>query len=331
MASADEIVNYLLTKKASFQTHELAEAMGVTRQAAHRHLARLIRAGELRRVGRGRASRYERAAISSFETWRCEGLSEDEVWRQLSARDSALDDASSDARQALHYGLTEIVNNAIDHSQSQAVHARLFESDGRIGFEVVDDGIGVFENLRRTLHLDDTMHALQELSKGKVTTQPEAHTGEGIFFVSKIANLFELESGSLCWIVDNERADSAVGQDVSRIGTRVRFEIDRQSARSLEALFREYAPDHEFSRTRITVHLFEYGVRFVSRSEAKRLLSGLDRFAQIVLDFDQVEIVGQGFADEVFRVWQHAHPEVSFVPIHMSSSVAFMVDRARST
>lgn len=329
MSSASEIVNFILTKKASLQTHELAEALGISRQAAHRHLVRMVRAGELRRLGRGRGTRYERAAGPSFATWQREGLSEDRVWDELSTREPALEPASAEARQALQYALTEIVNNAIDHSQSPAVHARLFESDGRLGFEVVDDGIGVFENLRRTLHLADAMHALQELSKGKVTTRPEAHTGEGIFFVSKLADLFELESGELCWIVDNARADTTVRRTAPRAGTRVRFEIDRQSGRSLDALFREYAPDLTFSKTRITVRLFEHGVRFVSRSEAKRLLSGLDRFSEVVLDFDGVEAVGQGFADEVFRVWRRAHPDVTIEPVRMSETVAFMIGRTR--
>jgi predicted ArsR family transcriptional regulator len=330
MPSASEIVNVLLTQKASFQTHELAEALGVSRQAAHRHLRRMVRAGELCRIGRGRGTRYEGAAQSSFETWRREGLLEDQVWNQLSARQGGLELASADARRALEYGLTEIVNNAIDHSQSEAVHTRLFESNGRLGFEVVDDGIGVFENLCHELHFDDAMHALQELSKGKVTTRPEAHTGDGIFFVSKIADLFELESGDLCWIVDNDRADTTAVGAVHRSGTRVRFEIDRHCTRSLDALFREYAPNLTFSKTRITVRLFEYGVRFVSRSEAKRLLSGLEKFSQIILDFDRVEGVGQGFADEVFRVWQTAHSEIAIEPVRMSETVAFMVDRSRA-
>jgi Mn-dependent DtxR family transcriptional regulator/uncharacterized protein (DUF1330 family) len=330
MASASEIVKILLTKKVSFQTHELAEAMGVSRQAAHRHLDRMVRDGKLRRIGRGRGTRYEDGERSSFKTWRREGLLEDQVWNQLSAQQAGLEHASDDARRALHYALTEIVNNAIDHSQSESVHTRLFESNDCVGFEVVDDGIGVFENLRQILHLEDAMHALQELSKGKVTTQPEAHSGEGIFFVSKIADLFELESGDLCWIVDNDRADTTVRRAAQRAGTRVRFEIDRHCTRSLDALFREYAPDLTFSKTRVTVRLFEHGVRFVSRSEAKRLLSGLDRFSEIVLDFDRVEAVGQGFADEVFRVWRSAHPNITVEPVRMSETVAFMVDRSRT-
>ena len=62
--------------------------------------------------------------------------------------------------------------------------------------------------------------ALQELSKGKLTTLPKGHTGEGIFFTSKVADRFELESGRTRWLVDNVREDVAVGQVPFRRGTR---------------------------------------------------------------------------------------------------------------
>jgi uncharacterized protein (DUF1330 family) len=77
------------------------------------------------------------------------------------------------------------------------------------------------------------------------------------------------------------------------------------------------------------VKLFSYGVRFVSRSEAKRLCDGLERFRHVVLDFAGVEAVGQGFADEIFRVWASQHPEVELSPENMAPPVAFMVSRTR--
>ncbi len=81
--------------------------------------------------------------------------------------------------------------------------------------------------------------------------------------------------------------------------------------------------DHQFSVTLLSI-----GVRLISRSEAKRLLAGLNRFAQVVLDFTGVEEIGQGFADEVVRVWARAHPKVRLKPVNMSEAVAFMVRRA---
>jgi hypothetical protein len=112
-------------------------------------------------------------------------------------------------------------------------------------------------------------------------------------------------------------------------GTLASVEIDLADVRSLAALFDEYTLDYEFAKTRTVVRLFAIGVRFVSRSEAKRLLHGLDRFRAVVLDFRGVEGVGQGFADEVFRVWAGAHPAVSLESVNMNEPVAFMVERAR--
>ena len=93
-------------------------------------------------------------------------------------------------------------------------------------------------------------------------------------------------------------------------------------------LFVECTEACEFSKTRIVVKLFAIGVSFVSRSEAKRILQGLERFREIVLDFVGVMEVGQGFADEVFRVWASTHPEVRLTPVDMCPAVEFMVRRA---
>jgi hypothetical protein len=168
--------------------------------------------------------------------------------------------------------------------------------------------------VRRRLKLPDRLTALQEISKGKVTTAPAQHSGEGIFFVSKIADYFEVVSGGLAWKIDGLRADAAVGTAPPGRGTRVRFEVSATKKRTLAELFAEYTDNYEFSKTRIVVRLFALGVRFISRSEAKRLLHGLERFRDVVLDFAGVEEVGQGFADEVFRVWSSAHRSVRLAP-----------------
>lgn len=76
------------------------------------------------------------------------------------------------------------------------------------------------------------------------------------------------------------------------------------------------------------IKLFAIDVSFVSRSEAKRLVHGLEKFREAVLDFAGVEMIGQGFAGDVFRVWHGKHPDVSLQPVHMTETVSFMVRRA---
>src|SRR6185369_12424046 len=123
--------------------------------------------------------------------------------------------------------------------------------------------------------------------------------------------------------VDNRRQDHAIGTAPARPGTKVRFTIASDTRARPEEVFARYTHDFEFDTTRTVVKLFSYGVRFVSRSEAKRLLEGLDRFRHVILDFAGVEAVGQGFADEVFRVWGKAHPGVELRAENMSPPVAF--------
>jgi hypothetical protein len=76
------------------------------------------------------------------------------------------------------------------------------------------------------------------------------------------------------------------------------------------------------------VKLGEYGREFVSRSEARLLLAGREGFREVVVDFTGVAAIGQGFADELFRVWPSFHPEVRVIPEHTGPTVEFMVRRA---
>jgi len=77
------------------------------------------------------------------------------------------------------------------------------ETDKNIGFKVFDDGIGVFRNIMQKKQLSSELEAIQELLKGKTTTLPHSHSGEGIFFTSKIADIFILESFEYRLRVDN--------------------------------------------------------------------------------------------------------------------------------
>ncbi|MCP4899445.1 MAG: DUF4325 domain-containing protein [bacterium] len=322
-------IDHLFDDGSTLQAGEVARVIGVTRQTAHRHLRRLVLEGRLISEGAGRSTRYRRANPTQERTYLTAGLEEDKVWTDMSGSDSIIASLPTRSRSILQYVLTELVNNAIDHSDSSTVSVRITQVDDALELEVSDEGVGIFEHLQEKLGLGSHLEALQELSKGKTTTMPSRHTGEGIFFTSKAVDRFEIESGTLRWIVDNRVADMAVGAlDPPIHGTVVRVEDDPSDARDLAQVFAEYTQDYEFSKTRTVVRLFTIGVEFVSRSQAKRIVRGLERFREVVLDFAGVELVGQGFADEVFRVWASHHPEVTLIPTDMCEPVAFMVERA---
>lgn len=257
------------------------------------------------------------------------GLSEDVVWRRVAA-DLHLD-RESPAGRLTGYAFTEMLNNAIDHSESEKVTISWWVDAGQWTFEVRDYGVGAFLKLREGLRLASDFEAVQELSKGKRTTDRLHHTGEGIFFTSKAVDLFRLTSSGVRWTVDNLRRDSALGVVPATEGTSVVCQIDPQTDRTLPGVFSEFTQDHAFVRTRPVVKLFEIGTVFVSRSEARRLLDGLDSdFDTVEVDFAGVTDVGQGFVDELLRVWPAAHPGKTIIPTNMNKAVEFMIQRGLS-
>jgi len=313
----------------ALQAGEVAEILGVTRQTAHRILRQLVFEGRLIVEGAGRSTRYRSATPHEERRYPIDGLEEDRVWDEMCGPSSFVAAVSDRPRAILQYVLTEIVNNAIDHSGATEVEASVSLRGTDVALEIIDRGVGIFEHIRDKFGLETELEALQELSKGKTTTMPSRHSGEGIFFSSKASDWFEISSGTLRWVVDNRRGDMAVGAlDPQVTGTEVRFEVDTDTDRDLSLVFAEFTDDFEFNKTRTVIRLFAIGTEFVSRSQAKRLVNGLEAFREVVLDFKGVNLVGQGFADEVFRVWAKEHPEVQLIPTDMNDAVAFMVERA---
>ena len=69
--------------------------------------------------------------------------------------------------------LTELVNNAVDHSDAATVTVRADLTGSVAAVTIEDEGVGALERLRSGLGLEDHLHAVQELSKGKVTNKIE--------------------------------------------------------------------------------------------------------------------------------------------------------------
>lgn len=259
------------------------------------------------------------------QTFGLAALAEDKVWELMAVE--LPDGLATGAKGILQYAVTELVNNAIDHSGGRVVQVSLWTVPSLVA-RISDDGEGAFSHLQKGLALADDLEAIGWFTKGRQTTAPDKHTGEGIFFTSKAVDVFRLSSNGLRWTVDNTRNDDAVGISHVTEGTEVIVQLDPEAPRTLREVFSQFTKDGAFVRTRPRVKLFELGRRFVSRSEAKRLLGNLDDFTELEIDFDGVEEVGQGFVDELLRVWPREHPGVTISPVNMNRAVEWMVNRA---
>jgi DNA-binding transcriptional ArsR family regulator len=343
-ASSRVRIAALLEGGRALTGNEIARRLKVTRPVVNRHLAALMKEGRVLKEEMGRAARYRIAAgapatpaptgdvtptqVSAVvRRYPRAVISEGRVWQELVGLVPALSQLTPLAGEIFKYAFTEILNNAIEHSDGNEVEVRVEPAgDDSLVFEVRDDGVGLFRGLRQRLGLDSDQEALEKLSKGKLPPIRGGRAGAGIFFTSKAGRRFEIESAGFRWLVDNRAGQAVTGSASPRKGTRVLFEGELQPRRTLGQLFAQYNEHAPIKRSRVVVTL---ATGSISRSEAQQLLSRLERFSTVVLDFKDVKEIGQAFADEVFRVWPTSHPNVSLEPINMSPMVTFMVDHAR--
>lgn len=258
-------------------------------------------------------------------------LKEHEVLEEIKERALFFPAVKRNVQDIFNFAFSEMLNNAIDHSESRDIEVELYKDGNDLIFEVRDTGIGVFRSIKEKRKLDTELSAIQDLLKGKTTTMPQAHSGEGIFFTSKMADVFILDSYEYRLRIDNSLPDIFVESlKPLKRGTRVKFRISLGSKRHTTDIFQRYVSNRDtlaFDKTDVQIKLYTMGTIHVSRSQARRVLAGLDKFKTIILDFDQVPTVGQGFADEIFRVFAARHPEIIIKSINMNEAVQFMIDR----
>ncbi len=309
----------------------VAEQFGVSRQAAVRHLQRLQAEGVIKVQGETRSRRYELVPlkVASFSYQIQPEMAEDKVWREDVA--PLLAGIRDNVYQICNYGFTEIFNNALEHSEGRSVHVSIELWPDQVVMHIMDDGVGIFNKIQRDLGLDDPLHAILELSKGKLTTDPHHHSGEGIFFTSRAFDTFRIASHSLLFMHGADDVDVLLEHEAPVDGTGVTMQIDLCSERTMKAVLERYSVDeYQFDRTIVPVFLAQYGQdNLVSRSQAKRLLARFDRFKQVILDFAKVDFIGQAFADEIFRVYARDHPQVALRWMNANEEVAGMIARVQ--
>jgi len=312
---------------------DLARRLGCSRQAVHKRLRALVLSGVASRTGATRGAVFSLAGKEPFPrnltvTRRIPlpGVAEDQVFTGI-ARQLDLEHAlAQNVLAIVRYAFTEMLNNANDHSGAAFCTITVGMTPYDCSFTIRDRGIGIFHSIASKLGLPDETRAVEELLKGKTTTMAERHSGEGVFFTSKAGDVVAFRSHAFELVCDNTRDDVILRSCRPATGTEVRFRVARHSRQTLQALFREYAPeemDYRFEKTCVHVRLYQRD--YVSRSEARRVVTGLEKFSAVRLDFSGVNAIGQGFTDEIFRVFSAAHPPIRFQIENANESVKAMI------
>jgi hypothetical protein len=311
---------------------ETAKNFNITPKSVHKKITDMIADKKIKRTGKGKYELIEKSFKFEYET---KNLNEDRVL--INDILPNLPDMNARASKNFSYVFSEMLNNAIDHSNGAKARIFLAVSEYAVNVVIADDGIGIFENIKRGLKLEEKRYAVLELAKGKFTTAPNSHSGEGIFFSSKVADKFYIASDNLTFYsgASDTRQYPYETDKTAVSGTSVFFSILCGTGQDLNKIFEtftEMPDDFGFTKTSVPVKLLGYGENnpfFVSRSQAKRLLQGFERFQDITLDFAGIDEIGQAFADEIFRVFISSHPITAIEPVNCSQQVGRMIRRAR--
>lgn len=325
-----EIQDFILKniERSPSNISELAQShFGISKPTAFKYLTELQKANLIKITKKGRYPNY--VLVNKKKTFRytdVKNLSEEKIL--INDISPLIKGLKKNVVNSFDYAVSEIVNNAIDHSGASEMRIVFTQNAAWTQIAVCDNGIGIFNKIQKSLKLDNPGDALIELSKGKFTSDPEHHSGEGIFFTSKICDDFKIVSGGLSYKGDKLGAVLENAQK-DKSGTSVYLKIYNDSKTQSIKIFDEYSDLEKtpsFYKTKISVKLLESdGVILVSRSQAKRLYRGFEKFSEVVLDFAGVTEIGQGFADELFRVFTNKNPAVRLVPVNCCKTVQKMI------
>ena len=312
-----------------------ADHFGITRQAINKHLQRLTHEGALKEGGNTRSRTYQ---LASLVQWAADyevtpELEEHVVWQQDVSK--VLGEQPENVMDIWQYGFTEMFNNARDHANATKISVLIQRTAKATEMAVIDNGVGIFKKIQLALNLLDERHAVFELAKGKLTTDPERHSGEGVFFTSRMFDSFDIVSAGVYfshefgndWDWVSERIDPENAR------TAVWLKLNNHTSRTMKKIFDQYTSgeDVAFTKTVVPVRLAQYGNdKLISRSQAKRVVARVELFKTVLFDFANVPTIGQAFADEIFRVFAQGHPDISIVPIRANSEVKRMIERAKS-
>jgi len=336
----------LATARETSQLASVAtERTGLSRVAVSRRIKKLADAGYLLRHGAGTRQTYSPGHLRYWLAHTtpeavAQAGGEFGVWARHVA--PLMQGVADPVVNLANIAFTEMLNNALDHSQSSQLlmGAHITQGSGPSGGQlqmlVADNGVGIFRRIADAMNLFDDRLALLELAKGKFTTAASGHSGMGVFVSSRMLDGLAIESRGLTfdltpphqaltrfdWVDIHAELKAATVQ-----GTVVRMSLALDSQRTAQDVYlRYFSPDEiggdAFHTTEVPVRLAQLGSQLVSRSQGKWVVERATQFKTVVLDFEGVAMVGQGFVDEIFRVFALANPQVHLKTTHLTPQVA---------
>lgn len=319
------IILYLLEKINQNQCDNLAKKVSqefdITATAVYKYLKELQQDNIINNPKRGV---YELVSTTKeYELFRSQNEIVDDMLIFQDTIYEFVKDLNKNVKSIWSYAFSEMINNVIDHSECEKLHITIMQNYLETLVIISDDGVGIFEKIKKHFNFHTLEESICELFKGKLTTDKENHSGEGIFFTSRMMDEFLIISSGKFFAI-NKFDDKLLKERNCSKGTLLIMKLSNFTNKTAKEIFDLYADEDDgFNKTTIPLkNIFDADP--VSRSQAKRVCNRLASFKEVRFDFSGIEWMGQGFADQIFRVFQNDNPTVKLIPINMCDDVEAM-------
>lgn len=327
------IMLYLLEKieqEVESPSQIVSQTFNININTVHNYINQLVKENAIKRIKRGTYELVNNTFEYFFVRENNELQSETEIYNESLKKH--INDLPLNVQEIWDYTFSEMVNNVIDHSDASGLLVLISKNYLKTNVLISDDGVGIFEKIKNYFELASLDDAICELFKGKLTTDKQNHSGEGIFFSSKLMDNFVILSSDKIFTADKFDSSKVINMsEVSSKGTSVIMSLSNYTHKKSKEVFDKYSDiNGGFTKTIIPLKNIFDGAP-VSRSQARRVLTSLDKFEEVILDFDEIEWIGQGFAHQIFVVFKNQQPNIQIIPVNMNEDVTKMYNHVINT
>lgn len=325
---AKQIILHYILDKISSEAEDLSksvcEAFNISVNTFHKYINELIDAGTIEKVKRGKYRLITQTYERTFRRSLGELISDTLPYEECLEKHIAM--FPKNVQHIWAYAISEMVNNVMDHSEAEEMKMTVKIDHLKTTVIIEDNGVGIFEKIKKHFDLPSLDEAICELFKGKLTTDASNHSGEGIFFTSKMMDDFYIISNRKIFTTSKYEISQILNEGNNVSGTLIYMSLSNFTKKTAKDIFDTYADvDNGFTKTRIPMkNIFDSAP--VSRSQAKRICNRLEQFEEVVLDFDEIEWMGQGFAHQIFVVFKKNNTKTRLLVENMSENVKKMYD-----
>lgn len=335
----DSIKAYIM-EKIFFRDNDVIkktiQSYNISSNSVYRYLRDLENEGQIKKIKRGKYILKCETKRFKYEL-NVKRLEEDVVYSTDIA--PFINDLPKTVKDIWEYSFTEMFNNVLDHSEAKSAQVVISKNSLYTWINIYDNGIGIFKKIADYYKYFSLDEAIMSLFKGKLTTDSKNHSGEGIFFTSRIMDHFGALSSNRVFQHDNNSEELLNLEQIANFrnwkdkdGTFIIMALCNNTLKDLKEVFDMFSDvDGGFTITKIPMKNVCDSGRLISRSQAKRVYFGFDKFRKVILDFNGIEYIGQGFAHELFIVFKNSHPEIEFEIINVSDDVQKMINHAKTS